>query len=188
MLPIFETLEDKARFYAGLGLSLDTIADTLRLHSSDICLCNQTAKTVFEEIPDDLRTENPPRSFLDISNKIKRTIESAPIEKIEEYFNKYGNPDFTKKILDAREKKSDVSDILEDLEPLIIDLLVTNNALSNEAIKNTPWVRADEKERLEQELFGVWSVYSIIQKKKIDKGDKLLLKKSKLEEQNTATE
>ena len=77
-----------------------------------------------------------------------------------EYFEKYADNKFkdtVNRILIARDNCNDrsiiVSEVIQELEPLVDDLIITNEALvEDEKVAN----KVDDKERLEQKLFGVW--------------------------------
>ena len=178
-----EKFQDVADKYASQGFNMGSIQDLLEIEGCSAKIAKEMATESSSSLPRRYAEENPPESFYDVMGSVKKTIKSASIEDLQEYFEKYADSKFknmVNRILIARDGNSDtlVSEITQELEPLVDDLIVTNKALSlNKKIASS----VDEKEKLEQRLFGVWPAFLIKERALIDVGDKRVFSKSKID-------
>lgn len=178
-----ERFQDIADKYASQGFEAGSIQDLLELEGCSVDVAKKMSKQSSSSLPKRYIEENPPESFYDVRDEIKKTVKSASIEDLKEYFEKYANQEFrniVNRILIARDGNSDalVSEVAQELEPLVDDLIITNKALSSDR-KIASGV--DEKEKLEQRLFGVWPAFLIKERALIDAGDKRIFSKSKID-------
>ena len=169
--------------YASQGFDFNSVSEILQVEGCDVETSKKIALSVINELPFKYAEEMPPDSFVDVIDIIKDTIKSASREDLEGYFNKYADNEFKSiinRILIARDNNSDtlVSEVVQELEPLVDDLIVTNKALSlDEKFAST----IDEKEKIEQKLFGVWPVHLVRERLAMDKGDLKVLKRAKVD-------
>ena len=169
--------------YAEQGYDLESITELLQVEGCDIPTSKKIAFSISFALPHRYATEMPPDSFIDVIDLVKESVQLASREDFEEYFSKYADNKFKgiiNRILIARDNNSDtlVSEVVQELEPLVDDLIVTNKALSlDEKFAG----KIDEKEKIEQKLFGVWPVRMIRERLAMDDGDKKVLKKAKVD-------
>jgi hypothetical protein len=177
---IFKKYQSSAEKYVSQGFDEDSVSDILKIDGCPKEIANKLAGFIFNNIPKDYGTSNPPLSFEDVRDHIKESIMTASIDKIDDYFNRFANKshnEIKNRILIARDNGGNafLSEVLSELEPLVEDLIVTNNALSNDQkVANS----IDEKEMLEQDLFGVWPPHLIKERKRMENGDSKLMEKS----------
>jgi hypothetical protein len=156
-----------------------SISELLFIKGCSDEIAEKIAKKKTDSLPENYHTGNPPSSFFDVESKVKETIRSASIKDIETYFEKYAGKEFEgikNRILIARDNLSEsfVSEIVREIEPFVDGLIVENTALSNEEKQDN---QIDDKERLEQDLFGIWPVSMIVNKRTINNADKRLIAK-----------
>jgi len=173
----FEKFSGYAKILAANGMDKKYILELLFLKGCSNDVAEKIAKNQTDSLPENFNTETPPVSFTDVESKVRETIQSASIKDIETYFEKYAGKEFEgikNRILIARDNSSEslVSEIVREIEPFVDGLIVENTALSNEEKQAD---QVDDKEILEQNLFGIWPVSMITKKRSIDNADKKLI-------------
>jgi len=177
---------EKAKEFSEQGFEEFSVCELLELEGCPREASKKIAKQACNNLPENFHLENPPKSFEDVSKKVEKTIHTAEKEKLNTYLNKYAGKDYSQtinRILIARDNKESgliIAELVKEVEPLVTGLILTNLALASEGKE----IAIDEKERLEQDLFGVWPVSLIIARRKIDKADKTLAKRSKVNPDN----
>ncbi len=176
----FSVLVDK---YASHGFDEDGIVEMLQIDGCSVETSKKLASGAISSLPYKYTHETPPESFMDVVKTVKNTILSSSIDDLEKYFKKYADYNEFKgiinRILLARDSNSDllVSEVIQELEPLVDDLIITNKALS---LDNKIASTVNEKEKTEQKLFGVWPVNLVKERNNIDIGDKKVISRSKI--------
>jgi len=171
----------KAEKYASQGFDEYSICDLLQVDGCSSELSMKIAMDVINDLPEKFATDTFPRSFEDVKDSVRNAVLTASEEDLDEYFDNYTgeiHKGIKNRILLARDSGGIfVSEVVQELEPLIDDLIVTNIALSSDKkVINA----VDDKERLELRLFGIWPAYLIRERENIDVGDKKIISKSKV--------
>ena len=173
---------EPAEKYASQGFDEDSVSDLLCLDGCPRGLSEKISHTVANGLPDTYAKDSPPTSFEDVREAVKKAIMTASVDDLNEYFNKYASNIFSgvvNRILLARDCGGNaiVQEVIQELEPLVDDIIVTNAALeSNVKVAN----KVDDKERLEQKLFGIWPAHLVRERNNIDAGDIKLISRSKV--------
>lgn len=170
-----------AEKYASQGFDENSVCDLLQVDGCPAKLAKKIAFASTCDLPYMYAEDVPPASVEDVRDSIKEAILKASKEDLDEYFNKYAGNRYNgivNRILIARDNEGIyVSEVIQELEPLVDDLIVTNTALASDMkVANS----VDDKERLEQKLFGIWPAHLIRERSNIDVGDKKVISKSKV--------
>ena len=166
--------------FAEQGFDEKGISDLLRYEGCSKEESKKLAKSALDEVPYKFYILDPPDCFDDISDQVENGIKKASIEDIEKYFDKHQNKKFENvknNILIAKSNGSEryFKEAAHSLKPLVEDLIIAGKALSSQERQED---FLDEKEKLEQNIFGVWPVFLIQKRAQIDKADKKLIDKS----------
>ena len=171
-----------AEQYAKQGFDVESMAELLQLDGCDTDKSKLIARTAANKLPPGYFLDTVPISFEEVREIVSESIKSASLDRWKLYFGKYAGNKYANtlnRIIVARDKslKLCVSEIEEEISPLVQDLLLTNKALSSEdKIAGS----INDKEALEQELFGVWPVHLIQKRAEIDKADEKLFKHTEI--------
>lgn len=162
------------------GFDKKSITDILRSEGCEKEQAKKLALSALDEVPYQFYLLDPPNCFDDLSDQIQERIKKASIEKIEEYFDKYQNKNLDNiknDIIIAKNNESDnyYKEAMISLRPFIEDLIIAGKSLAGLESKND---YLDHKEKLEQDLFGVWPVFLIQKRAIIDNADKKIINRS----------
>jgi len=176
-----EEYSSLAAKYAEQGFDRVTVSELIQVDGCDANLSKKIASAVIDNLPMDYCIESPPTSFSDVKGKVEDLINSPNrIVELESYLAQFASKEYHEIPEQARNAQASMSKntgriVAAALEPLVNDLILSNNALSRDEafVSSGP----DQKESLEQDLFGVWPVSLLRHKAGIDKADDKLLKR-----------
>ena len=182
-----EDFEIQTRKMIEYGIPPETVEEILY---NEACPREEVAKYINESLdrlpPDYIRGKYPPTCFGDIKKKVEKTILTASIEKINNYFEEYTKQSFKDiktRILLVREDKLDINIVLEELEEYLNGIIIDNEVISN-LLDSEVEDFFDEKEEIELNLFGIWPVYFLIRRRRIEWGDDRIFKVTKIKEKD----
>jgi hypothetical protein len=169
-----------AEMYSEQGFDEGSISDLLQLSGCKRDLAKKIAYASIYTLPEQYNLSNPPDGFYDVKDKVVNTLENASIETLEKYFNNYVSKKYSgiiNRIKLARDNgsKTMFSELADEIKPIISNSIIENRALASD-VKIASAI--NEKEKLEQDLFGIWPVHLIQKRANVDKADDKILKRS----------
>jgi len=175
-----EKYEKLSSRFAEQGFTQRDVTDLLMAEGCSKDNAKKIAQASMEKLPAEYYINYPPNSFEDIASELTENIKKASLEDVEKYFDIYQNKNFENiknNIIIAKndQTKSSYKQAMDALKPLIEDLILAGKALSNDDNRID---YMDEKEKMEQDLFGLWPVYLIQKRAAIDKADVKLSKRT----------
>ena len=175
--------QDASLKFAEQGFAESEVVELLVVEGCSKDNAKILATAAENDLPIDYHKSTPPASFRDVEKHVEKTILEASVKDIDEYLKKNHGKKYAEiinRILMARDQKSEylVNQVVEEIKPIVEEMIMTNRALATQE-KSAGLV--DNREKIEQELFGVWPVYLIQKRAEIDKADEKLLKKSKIQ-------
>lgn len=174
---VYNQYKTAAKKYSLQGFDSGMISELLQADGCPVKISHQISSDVLDNLPSDY-DNGPPESYEDVKEIVEKTILNTDLDSLENYFRSYASQylETLKRIAAVRVCPTQImlNQLHEELEPLIENIMLSNRtALNSGNIQKT-----SSKEKMEKDLFGLWSIEHIDEFDKKSSSEEKLLKKA----------
>jgi len=179
----YNNYREAATKYISQGFDEEMISELLQIDGCPKDISKRLANDVLDDLPP-YYEEGPPTSYEDLKGITEKTILSASLDSLENYFKMYSpkNLETLKRIAAVRVCPTNImlEQIHNELEPLVENIMLSNTA----SVACGNFQKVSSKEKTEQLFFGVWPIEYITHFNRRKATEKKLLKKVSKKSEN----